>query len=140
LIQITETISLLESDLRIVFIRSGGPGGQNVNKVSTGVQLRFNAANSASIPYPVRLRLVNLAKNRITRDGYLVITADRFRSQDQNKKDAVNRLVELIKKAAIPPKPRKKTKPSRASHRKRLHKKRLHSIKKQRRSKPRLDD
>ena len=103
MIEITDSISLDDSELHIDFVQASGPGGQNVNKVATQVQLRFNI-NSPSLPDEVRLRLMRIAKNKITENGDLLIQAKRFRAQEQNRQDAINRLVELVRKAAIPPK------------------------------------
>ena len=110
MLRITSTISIDPAELEEVFVRASGPGGQNVNKVSTAVQLRFDAARSPSLPEPVRRRLCDLAGRRLTGDGVLVITADRFRSQARNREDARERLIELIREAATPPKPRRATK------------------------------
>jgi ribosome-associated protein len=127
LIEITPYFSLDESELQLEFIRASGPGGQNVNKVSSAVQLRCDMLNSASLPEPVRQRLLHLARSRISEAGVLVIEAKRYRSQEQNRLDAIQRLVALLQKAAAPPKPRKKTKPTRASVEKRLEAKRRRS-------------
>ncbi len=112
MIDITPTLRLDEKELSFDFIRSSGPGGQNVNKVSTAVQLRFDAANSPTLPSDVKQRLINLAGKRMTEDGILLIEAKRFRSQEKNRLDAIQRLVTLIQKAAEPPKQRKATRPS----------------------------
>ena len=120
MIQITPTIAIDEKEIQQEFIRASGPGGQNVNKVSTAVQLRFDVGNSTSLPDDVRERLIRLAGRRITEDGILIIDARRFRAQERNRQDAINRLVELIRKASEKPKPRRKTSPTLASKRRRL--------------------
>ena len=120
MIRVTPTIAIEESELAVEFVRSSGPGGQHVNKASTAVQLRFDALRSPSLEAEVRQRLAALAGNRLTAEGVIVIDARRFRSQKQNREDAVGRLVELIRRAAHKPRVRRKTKPSAASRRKRL--------------------
>ena len=120
MIRITPRIALDESELEESFLRSSGPGGQNVNKVETAVQLRFNVAASPSLPEPVRQRLCRLAGRRLTLDGVLIITAQRFRTQERNREDALARLVALIAEAAIPPVPRRPTRPTLASKKRRL--------------------
>jgi len=137
MIQITDTIAIEESELKEEFVRASGPGGQNVNKVATAVQLRFDVANSSSLPEDVRARLVRLAGSRMTEEGVLIINARRFRSQDRNRQDAIERLVALIRKAAEKPKVRRKTRPSKAAKARRLEGKRRRSEKKRlRRSLP----
>jgi ribosome-associated protein len=120
MLQITDTIMIDESELEEVFIRSSGPGGQNINKVSTAIQLRFNAANSPSLPEAIRERLVSLARNQITEDGVVMITARRFRTQGRNRQDALERLTALIREAAELPKPRRMTRPTAPSRKRRL--------------------
>jgi ribosome-associated protein len=133
MIRITDTIFLDESEIQLEFIRASGPGGQNVNKVSSAVQLRFNAAGSSSLSDGVRIRLKQIAGRRMTAEGMLIIKANRFRSQEQNRQDAVHRLVSLIQRAAEKPKHRRPTKPTAASTRRRLATKRRRSETKHRR-------
>ena len=130
MIHITEGISIDESEIHLKFIRASGPGGQKVNKTATAVQLRFDL-KSSSLPVDVRERLVRLAGRKITADGTLVIDARRFRLQEQNRQDAIKRLVELIRKAAERPKVRRRTRPTLQSKKRRLEAK-------QRRSKNKL--
>ncbi|MBB3933095.1 ribosome-associated protein [Kaistia hirudinis] len=120
MIPVTETIFLDESEIEESFIRSSGPGGQNVNKVSSAVQIRFDARRSRSLPDAVAVRLMRLAGSKLTQDGVIVITAQRHRDQARNRVDAVERLVELIREAVPPPVPRRATKPTKASKEKRL--------------------
>jgi len=124
MIYVTENIVLDEGELEESFIRSSGPGGQNVNKTSTGVQLRFDASGSPSLPEGVRARLMALAGSRLTSDGSIVITATNNRSQKGNREEAQARLVALIQAAAVPPRPRRKTRPTKASKTRRLEGKR----------------
>ena len=124
MIRVTKDISLNENEIKVEFIRSSGPGGQNVNKVATAVQLRFDVANSPSLPEDVRKRIVIIAGKRVTEDGILIISARRYRSQDKNRKDASDRLLQLIRRAAMKPKIRRKTKPTKVSKQKRLESKR----------------
>jgi ribosome-associated protein len=120
MIPIDDGIVLDERELEESFIRASGPGGQNVNKVASAVQLRFDVRRSPSLPQPVRERLERLGGSRITQDGVLVITAQRFRSQERNRQDARDRLAALIRRAAMPPVPRRPTRPSRAARERRL--------------------
>ena len=120
MIKITSTIAIGENELKEQFMRDSGPGGQNVNKVSTAVQLRFDATNSPSLPNSVRKRLISLAHGKITDEGILIIVARRFRTQGANRKDAVGRLLELIRKAAQEPQIRHKTRPTLGSKVRRL--------------------
>lgn len=127
MLKITAEIVIAESEIEEKFVHATGPGGQNVNKVATAVQLRFDVAHSPSLPQAVRERLLRLAAKRITAEGLLVIEAHRFRTQDQNREDARQRLITLIQKAAIAPKPRRPTKPTTASKERRLESKRRQS-------------
>jgi ribosome-associated protein len=136
MIQITPTIAIDESEITLEFVRASGPGGQNVNKVASAVQLRFDARNSPSLPDAVRERLARIAGKRMTEDGVLIIEARRFRTQERNRQDAFDRLVALIQKAAQKPKARRKTKPPPASKRRRLEAKRRRSEKKRLRRSP----
>ena len=120
MISITRTLAIDDKELREEFVRASGPGGQNVNKVATAVQLRFNARRSPSLPDDVRARLLRLAGRRVNADGEIIIQAARFRTQEQNRIDARDRLIALIRQAAVPPKSRRKTKPSRAAKVRRL--------------------
>ena len=128
MIYITSHIGIDEREVQQEFIRSSGPGGQNVNKVATAVKLRFDVMNSRSLPDDVRRRLIRLAGRRMTENGVLIIDARRFRTQERNRQDSMRRLVELIRKAAEKPKPRRRTKPTLASKRKRLETKRHRSV------------
>src|SRR5437588_1131370 len=140
MIQVTGSISIDERELEERFIRASGPGGQNVNKLSTAVQLRFDVRHSPSLPAGVRARLERLAGQRLTRDGVLVITAQRHRTQERNRQDALDRLIELIRRAAVPPVPRRPTKPTAGSRERRLQSKKQRSnIKGLRQVKPSLD-
>ena len=133
-------LSVPEDELEFRFFRAGGPGGQNVNKVETAVQLRFDAAGSPSLTDPVRARLIKLAGARATKDGVIVITAQRFRTQERNRADAIARLAELIEKARFVPKARRPTRPTRASKERRLAGKAKRSAVKSARSRPGADD
>lgn len=131
MIKITPTLGLPEDELQFQFKLASGPGGQNVNKVATAVELRFDVARSPSLPEPVRMRLLALAGSRVTQEGELLITARRFRSQERNRQDAIERLVALIQKAAEAPKPRIRTQPTRAAKQRRMDEKRRVGEKKQ---------
>ena len=120
MIAITDTIAIDPREIEESFIRAGGPGGQNVNKVSSAVQLRFDLRHSPSLPDAVRMRAERLAGRRLSKDGVLVITAARFRAQERNRDDALARLVELLQRAAVPPTPRRPTKPSAGAKKRRL--------------------
>ena len=120
MIKITHNIAIDEREIKEEFVRSSGPGGQNVNKVATAVKLRFDVVKSPTLPEDVRGRLLRLGGKKITEKGVLVIDARRFRTQDRNRQDALKRLVALIEKASRKPKPRKKTRPTAASKRRRL--------------------
>jgi ribosome-associated protein len=135
MIRVTDTINLDEREISEEFVRSSGPGGQNVNKVSTAVELRFSVAGSPSLPEEVRVRLIKLAGKRVTSEGILVIDAQRYRTQLRNRQDAIQRLVDLIRKAAEKPRLRRRTKPPAGARELRLETKQKRSqIKKQRRN------
>ena len=120
MIQVTDTIAIDERELEERFVRSPGPGGQHVNKVSTAVELRFDAARSPALPEPVRERLLRLAAGRLSAEGMVVIEAHRYRSQERNRRDALERLIALIQQATLVQKPRKATRPTRGSQERRL--------------------
>ena len=137
MIRISPTISIDEDELHEQFVRASGPGGQNVNKVATAVELRFNVEASVNLSDAVKARLKRLAGRRLTLDGEIIIKADRYRSQERNRADARDRLIDLIRTAAQPPRPRIKTRPSLASKKRRLESKsRRGDIKKLRSGKP----
>lgn len=136
MIPVTDTIALDDSELQESFLRASGAGGQNIQKVETAVQLRFDVRRSPSLPDSVRARLARLAGRRLTQDGVLVITAQRHRTQQRNRDDARERLLALIRQAAIPPQPRVKTRPTTASRRRRLEAKTHRAITKRDRATP----
>ena len=140
MIRVTPSISIAEHELEEHFIRASGPGGQNVNKLASAVQLRFDVRRSPGLPADVRARLERLAGKKLTREGVLVINAERHRTQERNRQDARARLIELIRRAAVAPRPRRATKPTAASRERRLDsKKRRAAIKGLRQGKPTLE-
>jgi len=137
MIHVTAHIAIDEREIEESFVRSSGPGGQNVNKLSTAVQLRFDVRHSPSLPNDVRARLERLAGSRLTRDGVLVIIAQSHRTQGRNRDDALDRLLELIRRAAVAPIKRRPTKPTRASRERRIEAKKRHArTKRLRQSRP----
>jgi ribosome-associated protein len=141
MIEVTAAIALQDDEVQLKAVRASGPGGQHVNKVSTAIELRFDVRGSPSLPEPVRTRLYRLSGNRLTMEGVLVLVAQEHRSQELNRQAALERLFELIRKAAEPPPPpRKKTKPTYASKLRRLEGKSKRSDVKAKRGKPRGDD
>jgi ribosome-associated protein len=139
MIRVTPDISIDESEIDESFVRASGPGGQNVNKLATAVQLRFDVRSSPSLPPEVRARLERLAGARLTRDGVLVIIAQRHRTQGRNRQDALDRLIDLIRRAAIEPRLRRPTKPTKASRQRRVEAKKHRAGLKQRRARPAFD-
>lgn len=140
MIEITHRIAIAEDEIAFAFVRASGPGGQNVNKVASAVQLRFDAAHSPSLPEGVKVRLARLAGRRMTQDGVIVIQAQRFRTQERNREDAVERLVELIRAATIVQPVRRATRPTLASKERRLAaKERRGTVKSLRRDKPQAE-
>lgn len=140
MIEITADIRVDEAEIQLDFVRASGPGGQNVNKVSTAVQLRFDVAHSPSLPEYVRQRLFTQAGKRINKEGVLILTANRYRTQEANREDALERFVELLHSAAKRERRRKRTKPSRASVERRLQHKKMHAQKKAQRRRTSFDD
>jgi ribosome-associated protein len=139
-IRVTDHISIDEREIEESFVRSSGPGGQNVNKLATAVQLRFDVRGSPSLPAEVRARLERLAGTRVTRDGVLVITAQRHRAQARNREDALERLIDLVRRAAVAPRLRRPTRPTAASRKRRVEaKKHRAGVKRLRRATPTLD-
>ena len=140
MIRITPGISIDEHEIEESFVRASGPGGQSVNKLATAVQLRFNVRTSPSLPDDVRARLDRLSGSRLTRDGYLVIMAQRHRTQGRNRQDALDRLIDLIRRAAVAPRLRRPTKPTKAARERRVEaKKHRAGLKQMRRVKPTLE-
>src|SRR5271168_1046226 len=133
LIPINCHLFLDDGEIEESFVRASGPGGQNVNKVSSAVQIRFDLSGSRSLPEDLRERLARLAGHRLTRDGVIVIIAQRYRTQERNREDALDRLIALIRRAAVPPTPRRPTKPSRAAKERRLDAKARRATTKERR-------
>jgi ribosome-associated protein len=138
-LRITPSIAIDENELEESFILSSGAGGQNVNKVSSAVQLRFDVVHSPSLPDPVRLRLIALSGSRLTKDGVLILVGRQYRDQNRNRIDVRERLVELIREAAIIPKKRRPTKPTRASKERRIEGKKVRANIKKNRGRPRDD-
>lgn len=135
MLEITPNVKINENELHFDYIRASGPGGQNVNKVATAVQLRFDV-RASSLPEDVKTRLIHLAGKRVTVEGVLLIEAKQFRTQEKNREDAIQRLVVLVRRSLVKPKPRKKTKPTKASKERRIvSKKKRGEIKKSRQSK-----
>ena len=140
MIHVTGRIAIDEREIEESFVRASGPGGQNVNKLSTAVQLRFDVRHSPSLPPDVRERLERMAGSRLTNDGVLVIIAQRHRTQARNRADALDRLIEMIRQAAITPVKRRPTRPTKASRERRIEgKKRRSGLKNLRRSRPSFD-
>ncbi len=140
MLRITTNIALDENELTFKFIRASGPGGQNVNKVATAVQLRFDVVHSPSLPERVREKLLVQAKNRINAEGVLIIDARQYRTQERNRQDAVDRLVALIQQATVVPKRRIKTKPSKAAKQRTLEQKKRRGAVKKTRGRPPSED
>lgn len=140
MIRVTPTIEIDENELIEAFVRASGPGGQNVNKVASAVELRFNVDQSENLTAPVKARLRRLAGRRLSQEGCIILKAERYRSQERNREDARQRLIAMIAEAAVPPRPRIKTRPSLAAKKRRLEtKNRRGTVKKLRSGKPPLD-
>jgi ribosome-associated protein len=139
-IQITPTLAIDENEVETSYVQASGPGGQNVNKVATAVQLRFDAAHSPSLPDDVRQRLLKLAGKRVNKEGVLVIDARKYRTQERNREDALQRLADLIREATHQPKRRRKTRPSREARMRRLEAKKQRGQIKRLRRRPRSDE
>lgn len=135
MLEITPSFHFNERELQFDYVRASGPGGQNVNKVATAVQLRFDVVNSPSLASDAKGRLIRLAGKRVNADGILVLESRRFRTQEANREDAVQKFMELLRRSLLPPKPRRKTKPTAASREKRLQEKKRKAEVKQKRSK-----
>jgi ribosome-associated protein len=140
MIEVTSEISIDERELEWEFIRASGPGGQRVNKVASAVQLRFDIVNSPALPEPVKDRILRHEGKKVTQDGVLIINARRYRSQEKNRQDAIERLINTIRNASVEPKLRRATKPSTGSRMRRLEIKRRQGVKKRLRKKPSLDE
>ena len=138
MIRVTDSISLNENEIQLDFIRSSGPGGQNVNKVSSAVQLRFDTRSSPALTDEIRSRLNRISGSRMTAEGTLIIEARRYRSQERNRQDAIDRLVALIRRAAEKPRPRRRTRPSAAARQRRLTAKKQRGEIKRRRGRVRV--